>query len=82
MKAGDTVRLIAIPPDVRNGLELQTRSLFEKCLGKPFLIDALETVDGLPHPMVRLDVGHVLGEPGYLETIWVEPEYLQLENPK
>ncbi|MGD0164201.1 MAG: hypothetical protein ABSB39_17155 [Candidatus Sulfotelmatobacter sp.] len=82
MKPGDTVRLIAIPPDVRDDRELQTRTLFEKCLGKTFPIVALETVDGLPYPLVKLDVGHILGEPTHLETIWVEPEYLQLENPE
>ncbi len=80
MKAGDTVRLIAIPPDVKDDRELQTRTLFEKCSGKMFPIVALETVDGLPYQMVRLDVGHILGEPTYNQTIWVEPEYLQLEN--
>ena len=82
MKVGDTVRLIGIPPDAKDDQELRTRTLFENCLGKTFPIIALETVDGLPHKLVRLDVGHVLGEPTYVETIWVEPEYLQLENPE
>jgi hypothetical protein len=82
MKPGDTVRLLAIPPDVRNDRELQTRTLFEKCFGKTFPIAGLETVDGLPYQLVRLDVGHILGEPPYNQTIWVEAEYLQLENPK
>ena len=80
MKAGDAVRLIAIPADVKDDRELQTRTLFEKCLGKTFPIVALESVDGLPYPLVRLDVGHILGEPTYNQTIWVEPEYLQVEN--
>ena len=52
------------------------------CLGKTFPIAALETVDGLPYQLARLDVGHITGKPSYSETIWVEPEYLQLENPK
>jgi|HubBroStandDraft_4_1064222.scaffolds.fasta_scaffold1439373_2 hypothetical protein len=82
MKAGDRVRLIAIPPGVKDGEKLQTRALFEECLGKGFAIVAVEAVDGLPHPMVRLDVGNILGEPAYLETIWVEPKYLQLEQQK
>jgi hypothetical protein len=80
VKAGDTVTLIAIPADVNDDGVLQTRTLFEKCLGKTFPIVALETVDGLPYPLVRLDVGHILGEPTYNQTIWVEPAYLQLEN--
>ena len=62
MKAGDTVRLIGIPPDVKDDHELRTRTLFEKCLGRAFSIIALETVDGLPHQLVRLDVGRVLSK--------------------
>jgi hypothetical protein len=49
-------------------------------LGKTFAIVAIETVDGLPYPLVRLDVGHIVGEPTYIETIWVEPQYLKLEG--
>ncbi len=82
MKIGDTVRLIGIPPDVHDDGELQTRTLFEKCLGRTFTIGGLETVEGLPHKLVRLDVGRVLGVASYLETIWVEPKYLRLEPPQ
>jgi hypothetical protein len=79
VKIGDKVRLIGIPPDAHDGEELQTRTLFEKCLGEIFSVAGLETVEGLPYQLVQLDVGHVLGKAPYLETIWVEPEYLQLE---
>ena len=82
MKAGDRVRLIAIPADLKDDEELQTRALFEKCLGKTFPIAGVETVDGLPYKMVRLDVGHVLGKASCLETIWVEPKYLRVETSK
>jgi hypothetical protein len=81
LKIGDTVRLIGIPPDCHNDAKFQTHELFEKCMGRTFTVAGLETVDGLPYPLVRLDVGHVLGSASYLETIWVEPEYLQLESP-
>ena len=80
MQVGDKVKLIGIPPDTRKDDELQTRALFEKCLGETFTVAGLETVEGLPYQLVRLDVGHVLGKAPYLETIWVEPEYLQLKN--
>ena len=56
--------------------------LFEKCLGKTFAIAGLETVEGLPYPFVQLDVGDVLGKAAYLETIWVEPEYLHREEER
>lgn len=75
------MRLIAIPPDCRDGEELQTRTLFEKCLGLTFTVVGAETVDGPPHQLARLDVGHVIGKASYLETIWVETEYLQVESP-
>ncbi len=82
MKIGDKVRLIGIPPDANDDNELQTRTLFEKCLGKTFAVAGLETVQGLPYQLVQLDVGDVLGNAAYLETIWVEPEYLQPEAAK
>ena len=81
MKIGDKVRLIGMPPDIRDDQKLQTRQLFEKCMGQTFTIAGLETVDGLPYAMVRLDVGQVLGKAPYLETIWIEPEYLLFESP-
>jgi hypothetical protein len=79
VRIGDKVRLIGIPPDAHDGKELQTRTLFEKCLGEIFTVAGLETVEGLPYQLVKLDVGGVLGKAPCLETIWVEPEYLQLE---
>jgi hypothetical protein len=80
MKVGDRVKLIGIPPNLRDDKDLQTRTLFEKCLGKSFPIAELVTVEGLPHQVVGLDVGHIVGKAEYMETIWVEPEYLQLET--
>ena len=79
MQVGDRVRLIGIPPDAHDDEELQTRTLFEKCLGETFTIAGLETVERLPYQLVQLHVGHIVGQDSYLETIWVEPEYLQLE---
>ena len=80
MKIGDKVRLIGIPPDLHDDEKLQTRSLFQKCLGRTFTVAGLETVEGLPYQLVQLDVGHILGKAPYLETIWVEPDYLQPEG--
>ncbi|MFY9843640.1 MAG: hypothetical protein WA718_05610 [Terriglobales bacterium] len=80
MKTGDKVRLIGIPPDAHDDEELATRTLFEKCLGRTFTVAGFETVEGLPYRLVQLDVGHILGQDPHLQTIWVEPEYLQLET--
>lgn len=71
------MRVIGIPPDARDDAELQTRALFEKCLGKVFVIDGFEHVEGLPCELLRLDVGHVVGKASYMETIWVEAQYVE-----
>jgi hypothetical protein len=81
VKAGDTAKLIGIPPNLRDAGEMQTRTLFEKCLGQSFVIVAVESVEGVPYPLAKLDVGHVIGEEPWMHTIWVETEYLRLETP-
>jgi hypothetical protein len=81
VKLGDKVKLIGIPP-IPDDDKLQTRKLFEKCLGKTFTVNGLESVEGLSYQLVRLDVGHTVDKGSYLETIWVEPEYLQLESSR
>jgi len=80
MKIGDRVRLIGIPPSLKDDEDLKTRSLFEKCLGRALPIADLKSVQGLSHQLVLLDVGHVLGKPEYMDSICVEPEYLLLER--
>jgi hypothetical protein len=80
VKVGDTVKLIGIPTGLPDDEELQTRSLFQKCLGKSFRIADLETVEGLPHKLVKLNVGHMLRKGDYLDSIWVEPECLEMET--
>ena len=79
MKAGDLVKLIGVPPDLRDVEDLRTRALFQKCLGLTFMVSAVESGEGLPYPLARLDVGHILGEQPRMHTIWVEPQYLQLQ---
>ena len=80
MKVGDTVKLIGIPPGLPDDHELQTRSLFEKCLGESFCIVDLETVEGLSCKLVKLNVGDMLEKSESLDRIWVEPEYLEIET--
>jgi hypothetical protein len=80
MKAGDTAKLIGIPPDANDDERFKSRTLFEKCLGQSFVISAVESVEGVPFPLARIDVGYVVGKKSWEHTIWVEPEYLELEN--
>lgn len=78
MKIGDKVKVVGIPPDVHDEDDLKTRSLFAKCIGKVFQVEGLEKVEGLDRPLVRLDVGHVVGKNSWEHTIWVEPEFVEL----
>ena len=80
MKVGDRVKVIGIPRDIQDSKDdndLATRSLFEKCLGGVFEIQALENVEGLDCPLLKLDVGQVLGKESYMETIWIEQEFVE-----
>jgi hypothetical protein len=79
MKTGDRVVLTSIPPDVGNLDDLRSRELFEKCLGKAFVISALKHPGASEYPLMQLDVGQVSAKPAYMDTIWVEPQYLRLE---
>ena len=81
MKAGDIVKLVGIPPNLSDEKDLPTRTLFEKCVGQVFVVDGVESVEGVPTPLARLDVGDVIGQEPWKQTIWVEPEYLQLVDP-
>jgi hypothetical protein len=80
MKPGDTAKLIGIPPDAHDDNELKTRTLFEKCLGHSFVISAVESFEGVPFPLARIDVGSVVGKEPWEHTIWIEREHLELEN--
>ena len=80
MKAGDTVKIIGIPTHLRDEEDMLTRTLFEKCLGQSFVVVEVESTEGVPYPLAKLDVGHILGEEPWMHTIWVEPEYLQVER--
>jgi hypothetical protein len=81
MKAGDTVKLVGVPPNLKDEEDLRTRTLFEKCLGQTFVVAGMESIDGMPIPLAKLDVGDVIGEEPWKHTIWVEQEYLQLIDP-
>ena len=82
MKAGDTATLIGIPPDVQDEEEFKTRTLFERCMGKSFVIAAIESFDGVPFPLTRIEIGQNFGDEFRGHTIWVELECLQMQKPE
>jgi hypothetical protein len=81
MKAGDVVKLMGIPPNLKDQEDLPTRTLFEKCLGQLFVVAGVDSVNGVPTPLAKLDVGQVVGVEPWKHTISVEPEYLQFIDP-
>ena len=80
LRAGDTVRLLAIPHDLKDHHEIGTPSLFENCQGKTFVNCRISTVEELPPQRVQLEVGPMLGEAPCRETIGIKPKCLQFEG--
>jgi hypothetical protein len=80
MDVGDRMRVTGVPPDLKDDDNLQTRSLFQKCVGKTFVVAGIEQPEGLPHRLLRLDVGNVVGKQPYLHTIWIEQEFVELDS--
>jgi hypothetical protein len=77
VNAGDRVRVIGIPSDLPDDPRLKTCEIFQRCLGHTFTVMGIDEIAGLPNPLVRLDVGEVTGQESFMETIWIEPEYLE-----
>lgn len=74
MKLGEMVRVVGLPGDLEDN-ELDTKRIFELCLGKVF------PIAGFDKGFVELHVGEVVGEPAYIHMIWIAPEFLEsVEN--
>lgn len=78
MNVGDTVRVLTVPPNLKDDKQLKTRHLFELCVGRCFVVQDIESPSELSYRLVRLDVGHVVGEPPFKQTIWIEEQYVTL----
>ena len=70
-KIGDRVRVITIPSRLPQD-ELQTKSLFELCVGRVF------PIVGFQGDLLELEVGEVLGKEPCMDSIWIEPEHVEL----
>jgi hypothetical protein len=69
---GDTVRLVAIPPNLPKGdARLPTPAVFQKCLGHQFVVAGFNEIG-----LAEIEITSVTGSVG--ETIWAEPEFLGL----
>ena len=71
MNIGDRVRVVTIPSELPEN-EIRTRSVFELCIGQVF------PVVGLQGNLLELHVGDVLGKPAYMDSIWIEPEHVEV----
>jgi hypothetical protein len=72
MQRGDLVRVTRIPQGLRDAHDLRTKTIFELCLGRSF------PIAGIERGLVQLDVGEVVGEPACMQSIYIEPEFLEV----
>jgi hypothetical protein len=77
MNVGDCVVVIGVPNNLKDDLQLKTREVLEKCVGRSFPIIGFDQIEGADEPLVRLDIGEVTGHESYMETIWIEPQFLR-----
>jgi len=71
MKIGDKVKVVTIrcrlPTD-----EMHTRSLFELCVGRVF------PIVGFQGDLLELEVGDLRNKEPYMDSIWIEPERVEV----
>ncbi len=77
MKVGDLVRVIGIPDGLPDN-DMDTKRIFELCVGRVFPVQDLTPVDDLEYELVELHVGEVVGEPHFVHSIWIEPEFIEI----
>jgi len=70
MKVGSKVRMIGIPDGLEDYPDFPTKSTFERCVGREFVIVGFNEVG-----MAELKIEAVTGSVG--ETIWVETQFLE-----
>ncbi len=81
MKIGDRIRVLKIPPDVRDVKGMNTKTIFRLCVGKIFPIKGFMRVPEIKKRLLELEVGRVVGKPPCFDTIWIEPEYVEIVTP-
>jgi hypothetical protein len=83
MKVGDKIRIVKLPKGLVDGEKLQTKSLFELCLGRVFPIRGIVPVVETGGQLLELHVGKLLGEPTFAHSIWIESELVEpVKSPR
>jgi hypothetical protein len=78
MKIGDEIRILGIPDRLADDGTMQTKSLFELCLGRVFPIVGIVPVVETGGELLELEVGEVLGQLAFAHSIWIESELVEL----
>ncbi len=73
MKVGDCVRVVGVPQGLPDD-DMGTERIFSLCLGRVF------PVVGFQNGLVELNVGEVVGEKSFQQTIWIEPEFVEVTD--
>lgn len=75
MKLGDKVRVHTMPNITLGNPEDEaaTKAVFASCLGKVFEVKGFDS-----YGHVELHVGHLRDKQDYSESIWIEPECLEV----
>jgi prephenate dehydrogenase len=73
IKEGERVRIIRVPDAVHDSEHFKTRSSLEQCIGRIFPVMGVNK-----YGLLQIDVGEVDGKPGYMASIWIEPECVEL----
>lgn len=82
MKIGDKICLVRVPPAVKDDGEFKTRTILTKCLGRIFTIKGFQgdgctfATRGSKNCWLELEMRGTI--PGTLDTIWVEPDCVEL----
>ena len=71
MKKGDLVRIVGVPPGLRDERDLPSKRIFDLCLGRIF------PIAGFQGHLLEIDVGHFVGEAASMHSIWIEPEFVE-----
>lgn len=72
MREGDLIRVIKVPDSVQDSDEFKTRSTLEQRVGRVF------PIMGFQEGFIQIDVGELSGGHACMESIWIEPECVEL----
>ena len=78
LRIGDRIRILRLPDGLADDEVLQTKALFELCLGGVFPIAGIVPAKENNSQLLELEVGEVLGEFAAKHSIWIESDLVEL----